>query len=107
MQITLNYNLYKYPSWESCYDAIKLLIELFDLLICMVWGWCIDLNDCDLVWPCWDSDGDEPVGDGSAADDTTNNWWNHKQKLEKYNFPMLSHDLVIASYDTGSGVMNR
>ena len=29
-----------------CYDAIKLLVKLFDLLIVMVGGWCIDLNDC-------------------------------------------------------------
>ena len=41
---------YKYILLGSlCYDAIKLLIELFDLVF-MVWGWCIYLNDCDVVW---------------------------------------------------------
>ena len=40
---------YKYVLLESLYyDIIKLLIELF--LIFMVCGWCIDLNDCDVVW---------------------------------------------------------
>ena len=28
-----------------CYDAIKLLIELFVVL-----RWCVDLNECDVVW---------------------------------------------------------
>ena len=41
------------------HDAIKLLIKLFDLLVFMVWGWCIDLNNCDVLWSCWDLDGDE------------------------------------------------
>ena len=30
------------------YDASKLPIALFDLLVFMVCGWCIDLNDCDV-----------------------------------------------------------
>ena len=38
-----------YPSLE-CYDAIKLFVELFDLLVFVVLGWCIDLDDCDVVW---------------------------------------------------------
>ena len=42
---------YKYlPFGSLCYDAIKLLVELFDLFVFMVWGWCINLNDCDIVW---------------------------------------------------------
>ena len=41
--IALNY---KYILLGSlCYDAIKLLIELFVVL-----RWCVDLNDCDAVW---------------------------------------------------------
>ena len=41
--IALNY---KYILLGSlCYDAIKLLMELF-----VVRHWCMDLNDCDVVW---------------------------------------------------------
>ena len=41
--ITLNY---KYILLGSlCCDAIKPLVELFDLLVFIVRGWCIDLND--------------------------------------------------------------
>ena len=33
-----------------CYDTIKLLVLLFDLLVFLVSGCCIDLIDCDVVW---------------------------------------------------------
>ena len=47
--IALNY---KYILLGSlCYDAIKLLVELFDLVF-VVCGWCIDLNDCGFVLSC-------------------------------------------------------
>ena len=46
-----------------CYDAIELLIEPFNLLIFMFCSWCIELNDCDVVWSRWDWDGDEFAGD--------------------------------------------
>ena len=39
-----------YPSWESlCSDAFKPLLELFHLVVLVVLGWCIDLNDCGIV----------------------------------------------------------
>ena len=51
--ITLNYKYMQYILLESlCYDAVKLLVELFDAFVFMVCGWFIDLNDCDVVWSC-------------------------------------------------------
>ena len=67
--IALDYKyLYIYILLGSlCYDAFKLLTEFFDLLVFMVWGRCIDLDDCNVVWSRWD----QPAGDGNTADDTT------------------------------------
>ena len=62
-----------------CYDTIKLLVVLFNLLIFMIWSCCIDLNDYDVVWSHWNPDGDEPTGDGSAADDTTYNFFRYNE----------------------------
>ena len=70
--IALNY---KYILLGSlCCDAIKLLIELF-----VVRRWCVDLNDCDVVWSHRDPDGNESAGDGSAANDTTSNFFPYNE----------------------------
>ena len=45
-------------------------MELF-----VVWHWCMDLNDCDVVWSCRDPGGAEPAGDVSAADNTIYNFF--------------------------------
>ena len=67
---------YKYVLLASLYyDIIKLLVELFNLLIFMVCGWCIDLNDCDVVWSFWNPDRDESAGDGSVADEAIYNFF--------------------------------
>ena len=43
--------LYRYILLGSlCYDVIELLLEVFDLLVFMVYGWYINLNDFDVVW---------------------------------------------------------
>ena len=54
-----------------CYDAIKMLVELFDLLVVRVLGWCISPKDCDVFWSRRNPDGDESAGDRCAADDAT------------------------------------
>ena len=76
IQIALNY---KYIPGSLCYDAIKLLVELFDLPVFVVSGWCTDLNDCDVSWSSRGPDGDEIAADGSAADDTTYNFFPYKE----------------------------
>ena len=99
--------LQAYPSWESlnillgslCYDAIKLLVELFVLLVFVVWGWCIDLNNCNFVWSHWDLDGDGSAGDASAADDTTYNFFLYNECQPILVFRVFSSltDLVSSS----------
>ena len=45
--IALDYNYILLGS--LCYDTFKLLVELFNRLISVVCGWCIDLDECDVV----------------------------------------------------------
>ena len=56
----------------------------------------MDLNDCDVVLSRRDPDGDESAGDGSAADDTTYNFfpYNECHPILVFRVFSLAPDLV-------------
>ena len=54
----------------------------------------MDLNDCDVVWSCRDPGGAEPAGDGSAADDTTYNFFPYNASYTGVSSLLAVPDLV-------------
>ena len=93
--VTLNY---KYILLGSlCFDAIKLLIQLF-----VVWRWCVDLNDCDVVWSYQDPDWDESARNGSAADDTIYNFFLYNECHPILAFQVFSVIPDLVSHICGS-----
>ena len=57
----------------------------------------MDPNDCDIVWSRRDPDGDESAGDGSAADDTTYNFFLYNECYPILVFPVFSAERYLVS----------
>ena len=94
---------YKYSLLMNlCYDTIKLLLELLGLLVFVVWDWCTNLDDCNVVWSNWNLDGDESAGDGSAADDTTCSFFPYSECHPILVFRVFSAPLGLAFLICGS-----
>ena len=64
----------------------------------------MDLNDCNVVWSHRDPDGDVSAGDGSAADDTTYNFflYNECHPLLAFQVFFVGPDLVSHIRDSFS-----
>ena len=68
-------------------DVIKLLRELFNLLVVMVLGWWIDVKEMVYV------DGDESAGDEDAADDTIYNFFPYSEWQSHAGVSSLLHSI--------------